>query len=225
MQKEIAQPGATTETAAAAKPRLRGWLHSAMAPVALAAGIILVAHAATSTARLTAVVYTACGLILFTTSAAYHRRRWGTTAANRLRRADHGNIYLLIAGTYTPIVALGLAGFARTALLWEIWIAAGLGVAGQWLWASAPRALYTVLYVIIGWSIAPAFGELIHRSGVAVFALLLSGGVLYTTGAVIYALKRPDPAPSWFGFHELFHSCTVAAWTCQYVAISLLSYR
>jgi hemolysin III len=217
--------GATAETAAAAKPRLRGWLHTAMAPVVLAAGIVLVAHATTTTARLTSVVYTACGLILFTTSATFHRGHWSTTATSRLRRADHGNIYLLIAGTYTPIVALGLVGFARSALLWEIWIAGSLGVAGQWLWSGAPRALYTILYVVIGWSLAPAFGELIHHAGVTVFTLLLSGGVIYTAGAVIYGLKRPNPAPGWFGFHELFHSCTIAAWTCQYLAISILSYR
>ena len=162
---------------------------------------------------------------MFTTSALYHRGRWGSTASSRLRRADHGNIYPLIAGTFTPLVVLGLGGFARTALLWEVWTAAAVGVGAQWLWPAAPRIFYTVLYVVTGWSLAPAFGELLARSGAAVFILTIAGGLLYTTGAVVYAAKRPDPAPAWFGFHEVFHSCTVAAWTCQYIAVSLLTYR
>jgi hemolysin III len=209
----------------AGKPRIRGWLHAAMAPVALAAGIALIVGARTGTGRIADAVYTACGLVLFTTSAVYHRGRWGSIAAGRLRRADHGNIYLLIAGTFTPLVVLGLAGFARTALLWEVWTAATAGVGAQWLWPSAPRAFHTVLYVVTGWSLAPAFGELLARSGAAVLTLTIAGGLLYTAGAVVYATRRPDPAPAWFGFHEVFHACTVAAWTCQYIAISLLTCR
>jgi hemolysin III len=191
----------------------------------LPAGIVLIAGAATNTGRVVDAVYTACTFVLFGTSALYHRGRWSSATSRRLQRADHGNIYLLIAGTYTPVVALGLSGAARTAFLWGIWIAASVGVGAQWLRATAPRGVYTALYVIVGWSVAPALGDLLHRSGATVFVLTLAGGAIYSAGAVVYGLKRPNPVPSWFGFHELFHTCTIAAWTCQYVAISLLTYR
>jgi hemolysin III len=214
-----------TELAAVVKPRLRGWLHAGAAPIVLAAGIVLIALAATRPARVSAVVYTVCGLLLFATSGIYHRGRWDPRTQAWLQRADHGNVYLLIAGTYTPVLTLGLAGATRTVLLWLVWIGAALGVAFRWLWPRAPRALYTVLYVVLGWSIAPAMDELLQASGGAVFLLVLTGGVLYTLGAVVYAIKRPDPAPAWFGFHEVFHACTIAAWTCQYIAISMLMYR
>ncbi len=209
----------------AVKPRLRGWLHAGMAPAVLAAGIVLIALAPAGLARWCAVVYTVCALLLFTTSGVYHRGRWAPAAHRRLKRLDHGNVYLLIAGTYTPMVALGLTGTWRTVLLCVVWIGAPLGVAFRWLWPDAPRALYTVLYVVLGWSVMPAFGQLLDRNGAAVAVLTLAGGVLYTLGAVVYATKRPDPFPAWFGFHEVFHACTIGAWTCQYVAISIVTYR
>jgi hemolysin III len=222
---DTAHSGPIAELADAVRPRLRGWLHAGMTPIVLAAGIVLIALAPSATARIATIIYTVCGLALFATSGVYHRRRWGARAHAWLRRADHGNVYLLIAGTYTPVVVLALTGAARTSLLWVIWIGAALGVGFRFLWPGAPRSLYTVLYVALGWSLAPELGELLHSSGVAVFALTLAGGVLYTVGALIYAAKRPDPAPRWFGFHELFHACTVAAWVCQYIAISVLVYR
>jgi hemolysin III len=217
--------GPIAELVDAVRPRLRGWLHVGMAPIVLAAGIVLIALSDSGAARAAVAIYTICGMALFTTSGVYHRRQWGARAHAWLRRADHANVYLLIAGTYTPVVVLGLDGAARTSMLWIIWIGAALGVGFRFLWPGAPRALYVVLYVVLGWSIAPELGQLLHSAGVGVFVLTLAGGVLYTVGALVYATKRPDPAPRWFGFHEVFHSCTIAAWVCQYVAISVLVYR
>lgn len=227
-------PGAEPSLAAASreellgtvvKPRLRGWLHAGMAPLVLAAGIVLIALARPGVSRTAAIVYTVCGLTLFATSGVYHLGQWGVRTYGWLRRADHGNVYLLIAGTYTPVVALALTGALRTWLLWGIWIGALTGLCFRWLWPTAPRTLSTILYVAVGWSIAPALGQVLSDAGTAVFVLTLTGGVLYTVGAVIYAIKRPDPAPALFGFHEMFHACTIAAWACQYLAVSMLTYR
>lgn len=207
------------------KPLLRGWLHAGMAPAVLGAGIALIACAHAAGARASAVVYTACGLLLFATSGVYHRGRWDVRVHSWLSRADHGNVYLFIAGTYTPVVWLALTGGTRAWLLALVWSGAALGVAFRWLWPAAPRWLCTALYVALGWCIAPVLGTLWHTTGATVFVLTLTGGVLYTLGAVVYATKRPDPAPRWFGFHEVFHACTVAAWVCQYISISVLAYR
>ncbi len=207
------------------KPRLRGWLHAVMAPLVLAAGLVLIVLAPSGAPRVAVVIYTCCGLALFATSGVYHRGRWNARTHAWMRRADHGNVYLLIAGTYTPVVTLALSGTSRTVMLWLIWAGAALGVGFRWLWPTAPRTLYTALYVALGWSITPILDEVLRSAGIAVFVLTLAGGVLYTAGAVVYAIKRPNPAPSWFGFHEVFHACTIAAWVCQYIAISMLVYR
>ncbi|WP_165989756.1 hemolysin III family protein [Streptomyces sp. YIM 98790] len=206
----------------AVKPRLRGWLHAGAAPLVLAAGLVLTVLAPSGQATAGAAVYTACGLALFATSGVYHRGSWSPAVREVLRRIDHSNVYLLIAGTYTPVVLLGLSGTPRTVLLWGIWIGAAAGIVFRCVWPGAPRALYTALYIALGWSIAPAFGPLVDGAGVAVSALTLAGGLLYTAGGVVYGLRRPDPSPAWFGFHEIFHAFTIAAWTCQYIAISLL---
>lgn len=204
------------------KPLARGWLHAVMAPAVLVAGLVLVLLAEPGAPRVSTSVYTAAGLLLFGTSGLYHRGTWGPAAHRLLKRLDHGNVYLLIAGTYTPEVALGLTGTTRTAFLIGVWVAAAIGLGFRWLWPEAPRALYTALYIVLGWSIAPLLGQLIGRAGVAVVVLTLVGGVMYTLGAVVYALRRPDPSPRCFGFHEVFHACTIAAWVCQYIAIFLL---
>jgi hemolysin III len=186
---------------------------------------VLVGLAPSGRPRVVAAVYAGCGVLLFATSGLYHRGSWAPRIRGRLRRMDHSNVYLLIAGTYTPIVSLGLTGAARAILLWVIWIGAAVGVSFRWLWPAAPRALYTALYIALGWSVAPAFGTLLHDAGGAVFTLTLTGGLLYTAGAVVYASRRPNPWPTWFGFHEIFHALTIAAWTCQYIAVSLVTYR
>jgi hemolysin III len=206
------------------KPRLRGWLHAGVSPLVLASGIVLVCLAPTSGARWAAAVYSLSGVILFATSAVYNVGTWGARSHGVLRRLDHGNIYLIIAGSYTPIAVLALDGWKQQLFVVGAWIGAALGVAFRVLWIHAPRVLYTGLYVAMGWAIAPFMGDLFATS-VAAAVLTLVGGVLYTAGGVVYAIKRPDPSPAWFGFHEVFHAFTIAAWACQYIAISILTYR
>lgn len=208
----------------AVKPRLRGWLHAGASPLVLAAGIILVCLAPTTTSRWAAVVYSLTGVVLFGTSALYNVGTWGPRGHAILQRMDHGNIYLIIAGTYTPIVVLALDGRTQSFFIVGAWAAATLGVLFRVLWINAPRLLYTGLYIGLGWAISPFMGDLFAVS-VAVGALTLAGGLLYTVGGVVYALKKPDPSPTWFGFHEIFHVFTIGAWTCQYIAISVLTYR
>ena len=209
---------------AAAKPRLRGWLHAGISPVVLAAGIVLVCLAPTSASRWPAVVYSLAGITLFFTSAAYNVGTWQARSHAILQRMDHGSIYLIIAGTYTPVAALALDGWQQQLFIIGAWVGAGLGVVFRVAWIRAPRVLYTGLYLALGWAIAPFMGELFEASVVA-GVLTLVGGILYTVGGVIYGIKRPDPNPAWFGFHEVFHAFTIGAWACQYIAISFLIYQ
>lgn len=205
------------------KPRLRGWLHAGVAPLVLVAGIVLVCLAPTTASRWAAVVYSLSGVALFATSAVYNVGTWNTRAHAVLRRVDHGNIYLIIAGSYTPIAVLGLDGWKQELFVIGAWVGAALGVSFRVLWLHAPRALYTGLYILLGWAIAPFMGDLFSVN-VAAALLTLIGGLLYTVGGVVYATRRPDPHPQWFGFHEVFHAFTIGAWTCQYIAISILTY-
>ncbi len=215
---------AAGELLEAVKPRLRGWLHLGTAPLALAAGIVLVCLAPTWPAKAASAVYALSSVMLFSTSAVYHVGRWSPRAQKVLRRMDHSNIYLIIAGTYTPFVVLVLEGGLRAAMLALIWGGAIAGVGFKLLWLGAPRWLSTALYLAIGWVAVLFIPELISGTHPAAWILILVGGVLYSVGAVVYALKRPDPAPRWFGFHEIFHSLTIAAFVCQYIAVSFVVY-
>jgi hemolysin III len=216
---------AVGEAVAIAKPKLRGWLHTVTSPVALAAGVVLIVLAPTGPATAAAAAYAVTSFVLFTTSAIYHRGDWSPVAENRLKRLDHANIFLLIAGSYTPFAVLALSGDDRVAVLSAVWGAAVVGVAFRVFWVGAPRWLYTALYIGLGWAAGIFFPQLIHGAGVAAFVLIAVGGLLYTFGGVVYGLKRPNPSPKWFGFHEIFHACTVAAFTCQYIAASFVVYR
>ena len=207
-----------------AKPRLRGWLHSGIAPVALVAGIVLVLAAPASDARWAAAVFAFTSLMLFGTSAAYHRGTWSPRALAVWKRLDHVNIYLVIAGSYTPFAVLALEPPISTIVLTVVWSGAVAGVAFRFLWPDAPRWLYTGLYLAIGWMAIFVMPQLIDGAGITAAVLVLIGGLLYTLGAVVYATRRPDPSPRWFGFHEVFHSFTVAAWICHYIAVSLVVY-
>ncbi len=204
------------------QPRLRGWLHGSTAPVALTAGIGLLYLASSSEAMLAAAIYTLTSSLLFAVSAIYHIGRWSPRVGLILKRADHANIYLMIAGTFTPIAVLGLPDPTRYQLLAVMWSGAAIGIVSQFAWPTAPRALYTILYVALGWSVVPAMGALLHRSGATIPLLVACGGVLYTLGAIVYATKRPNPFPQWFGFHEIFHFFTIAAWISHHTAIYLL---
>jgi hemolysin III len=213
-----------TEVLAVVKPRLRGWLHAAMAPIALAAGIVLVCLAATPAAVVGAAVFLAASVLLFGTSGVYHRGTWRTRGQAVLRRMDHSNIFVFIAATYTPLALILLDGASRMILLTVIWAAAVGGLFFRLFWLSAPRALYTALYVVMGWTALGWLGAFYRAAGPAVVILVLAGGVCYTLGALVYGRKRPNPSPTWFGFHEIFHTATIAGFTCHYVAISMISY-
>lgn len=206
------------------KPHLRGWLHTATAPLALVAGIVLVALSPTSTARIGSAVFATSAMVLFTVSAIYHRGRWGPRAWLFLRRFDHANIFVLIAGTYTPFTLLLLEGADRVILLSVVWTGAVLGVLFRVFWSSAPRWLHTPIYIALGWAAVFFFPGFVDDTGAAVIVLIVVGGVLYTLGGVVYALRRPNPSPRWFGFHEVFHSLTVAAFAAHYVGVSLATY-
>ncbi|MEU6740756.1 PAQR family membrane homeostasis protein TrhA [Streptosporangium sandarakinum] len=206
------------------KPRLRGWLHAGALPVAIIAGYVLVALGPTLQARLAAAVYAITSGLLFGVSATYHRGTLSPRLEGVLRRLDHANIYLIIAGTYTPFALLALDGPARVVVLAVIWTGAIAGVLFRVLWISAPRLLSTALYIALGWTAVFVLPQLLSGAGVAAVALVIAGGVLYTAGGVVYGLRRPDPSPRWFGFHEVFHAFTVAAYVVQYVAVSLVVY-
>jgi hemolysin III len=202
------------------KPRWRGWIHAVAFPLALAAGIVLICVAHGVPSKVAAAVFMASSLLLFGVSAVYHLLPVPYAAKPRLRRFDHSNIFLLIAGTYTPLSIAALPWPRNLILLAVIWGGALLGIAFRVFWLGAPRWLYVPIYVILGWAAVLFAGDLIAFDGFAML-LILIGGVAYTAGAVFYALKRPNPVPGVFGSHELFHACTVIAFACQWVGILL----
>jgi len=210
---------------ALAKPKLRGWLHAITSPLALVSAVVLIVLAPSWQATVGALAFGASAVAVFTTSAFYHRGAWSPRVERWLKRADHANIFLLIAGTYTPFAVLALHGTSRVVVLAAVWSVAALGVAFRLLWVDAPRWLYLVFYLALGWSASAIVPQLLHGAGVAAFVLLIVGGALYTAGGVVYGIRRPNPSPQWFGFHEVFHALTVAAFVCQYVAASLVVYR
>ncbi|GAA1179371.1 PAQR family membrane homeostasis protein TrhA [Nesterenkonia xinjiangensis] len=204
----------------ALKPRMRGWLHAGMVPLALAAGIVLIAVAPTSTLRVASAVYALTGLLLFAVSATYHLGRWSPRTKLLLKRLDHTNIMLIIAGTYTPLTLALLPEPKDLILLVGVWVGALGGVAFRIFWTSAPRWLYTPVYVILGLAAVVFIGDF-FAADLAAAILICVGGAAYITGAVIYGLKRPNISAQWFGFHELFHACTLIGFICHYIAIML----
>lgn len=205
----------------AVKPRLRGWIHAGMTPFVLAAGIVLVALSPTAEARWSTAVFALATTILFSVSAVYHRGTWSPRTLAVLRRLDHSNIFLVIAGTYTPLAVLLLPDPTRWILLAVVWGGALIGIGLRVFWLSAPRWLYVPIYLALGWVAVwflPAFGR---AAGPAVMWLVIAGGACYTLGAVVYGAKRPNPSPRWFGFHEIFHVGTLGGYTCHAIAIFL----
>lgn len=208
------------------KPALRGWLHAGAAPLALAGGIVLICLAPTIGLKWACTIYMTCSLILFANSATYHIGDWNPKVTGMLRRFDHANIFLLVAGTYTPI-AFALQPFQRDVLLAAVWTFAIASVLIITFWIRAPRWLSTLVYVLFGVSGAVAF-PLFWRSPVAgpsVVWLITSGGIAYIIGAIVYALRKPDPWPWVYGFHEIFHTLTILAYACHMVAIFLVVCR
>lgn len=206
------------------KPLLRGAFHQAAFFVAAGAGAVLVAAAPNARAAWAASVFVACLAGLFGISALYHRRNWSPRPRAWMRRADHSAIFLLIAGTYTPVCQLALAGVgAGAGLLTWVWTGAGLGVARVLFWPGAPRWLSASLYLLLGWLVVLRLPALAAALGPASFLALVAGGLFYTVGAVCYASRRPDPWPSVLGYHEVFHACTIAAALCHFAVIASLT--
>ena len=212
------------DVVAAMKPHLRGWLHAGSFPLVVAAGIVLIALAPTVAARVSSTIFVITAALLFGTSAVYHRGTWSPRVQVLLKRFDHSNIFLIIAGSYTPFAALLLTHDRARTLLWIVWLGALGGVAFRVFWVNAPRWLYTPIYVALGWVAVIYLPEFYRSGGAALLTLIIVGGALYTAGALVYGLKRPDPSPRWFGFHEVFHACTVAAFVVHYIAVSIAVY-
>lgn len=218
------------ETLEDLKPKLRGWLHLIIAPLTLAGGVVLVALSPSTITRVGSAVFIASALILFTVSAIYHTGTWSPRVWAFLRRFDHSNIFVLIAGSYTPFSLILLEGTQRTLLLSVVWTGAILGVLFRVFWTDAPRWLYTPIYIAMGWAAVffiPAFldgARTLGGMGIAAFVMIVVGGALYTFGGVVYGFKRPNPSPQWFGFHEVFHSFTILAFVSHYVGVSLATY-
>jgi len=204
------------------KPTWRGWIHVGTFPVAIAAGIVLIALADGAAAKWACAIFMATSVLLFGNSALYHRFNWGPRTKAVLKRIDHANIMLLIAGTYTPIAVLALPPQKGTVLLVLVWTGALLGILFRVFWINAPRWLYVALYLLLGWSAVMYLVDLL-AANVAMMVLVIIGGLLYTGGAVCYALKKPNPWPGRFGFHEIFHVCTVLAFLCHWTACLLIA--
>jgi len=206
------------------KPRLRGVLHAIAAPLALVGGIVLVLVANSTAARVGAALFAVTSVVLFTTSATYHLGAWVPRTKAILRRMDHTNIFLIIAGTYTPLSLLLLPPDQATVLLSVVWGGAIAGVLIRNFWLSAPRWVYVPIYVALGWAAVfylPGFAG----GGALILGLIIAGGLLYSVGAAVYATKWPRLSPRWFGFHEVFHSLTIAAFLAHFSAITLTLVR
>ena len=208
------------ELSAPTKPKYRGVSHQIAFWVSLAMGAGLIASAPDGKARLAVSVYSVCLSAMFGVSAAFHRHNWSPRARLRMRRLDHSTIFTAVAGTYTPIALLALHGTTREVILWLAWLGAGTGVILQLAWKTAPKWLAGVLYIALGWAAISALPELTQSSGVGALAFLVIGGVFYTIGAVVYALRRPDPNPEIFGYHEVFHALVIAAALSQWIVVA-----
>nr|WP_250234277.1 hemolysin III family protein [Bifidobacterium longum] len=205
------------------KPLMRGWIHAIAAPLSLAAGIVLICLAHGASLKWACAVFMTASLILFTNSACYHLGDWSPRVTDVLRRIDHVNIFLLIAGTYTP-VSFALEPFWRNVIIISMWACTAIAIVIHVIWINAPRWLYTVVYIIFG-IYGLAYMVMFWNSpyaGPAVVALLCAGGACYILGAIVYALRKPDPWPRVFGFHEIFHCGTVAGYACHMVAIYMV---
>lgn len=204
------------------KPTWRGWIHAGTFPVAIALGVILLVFADGLVATLSSAVFILTSLLLFGMSALYHRFNWGEKASKLLKRIDHANIFLLIAGSYTPITMLSLPQDKAILLLALVWGGALLGIGFRVFWIGAPRWLYVPLYVLLGWAAVMFIVDFFNANWV-MMTLIIIGGVFYTLGAVVYGMKRPNPFPGSFGFHEIFHTFTLLAFLCHWTAIFLVA--
>jgi len=203
------------------KPKLRGWLHAGIFPIALAAGIVLICLAPTTGEAVACTIFAVSSWLLFGVSGIYHTVNWNPRVKAVLRRFDHTNIFLIIAGTYTPISVTLLSRSSAQMLLILVWSGALIGIFSRMFWLTAPRWVYVLCYIALGWAAVFYMPQLLHTGGVAVVTLIATGGILYSVGAVFYGMKKPNISPRWFGFHELFHAFTIAAFCCHYIAVAI----
>ena len=200
------------------KPSWRGWIHTGVLPIVVAGGIILIVLAHGAIPKVAASIFFASSFLLFGNSALYHRFNWRPKVKITLKRIDHANIFLLIAGSYTPMAMLALPSEKGLVLLVAVWIGAVLGISFRIFWINAPRWLYVPLYVLLSWAAMFYVVDFFSFNAVAM-SLILIGGLCYTAGAVVYGIKKPNPFPGHFGFHEIFHALTVIAFICHWVAV------
>jgi hemolysin III len=215
-----AAPEHEKSAAVASRPLLRGWIHAGALAVILVAGPILAFSAKDPWSCAALSVYVASLVALFGVSAAFHRVRWSPSARRAMRRADHSTIFVGIAGTYTAVSGLVLGGWSQVLVLSLVWAGAAAGITLRQLWLDAPKWAVALPYVVVGWSALGVLPQLERGLGWAGFGLILGGGAAYSIGAVVYSLRRPDPFPEVFGYHEVFHLCTVVGAALQFVAIA-----
>jgi len=208
-----------------AKPLFRGVLHQIGFSVSLVLGTLLIVGSGGASEYVAASVFAGSVALCFGLSALYHRVNWRPRVRLWMRRADHAGVYILIAGTYTPVCLLALDGAWRFAVLAVVWLAAAAAIILKFAWVGAPKWLAAVIGIALGWAGVALLPELATRLHPAAIVLLAAGGVAYTVGAVIYARRKPDPAPTVFGYHEIFHALTIVGVGCQYVAIAFFVIR
>lgn len=207
---EQSEPAAPAEPTVLTKPLLRGWSHVLAFVVLVATGCWLVAKANDTTRGPGLILVYVIGTgAMFGISSMYHRLPWRPRARALMAKFDHCTIFLAIAGAYTPIAVVALHGWHRSSVLLTVWIGAAVGIALQWVPFHLPRLAFAAVYVVVGWAAAPSMAALEAGLGIFGFSLMIGGGIAYTLGALVYARKRPDPWPHVFGFHEIFHVCTI----------------
>ena len=204
---------------AATRPLLRGGIHLVAFVVTVIGAPFVIAQAPTAGAAAALAIYMTTIAALFGVSAAFHRIRWAPAARRRMRRADHATIFIAIAGTNTAVAGLALRGWAQVLILSLVWGGAAIGITVRQMWLDAPKWAVAIPYVVVGWCALVVLPQLLHALGGAGLALLVAGGASYTLGALVYALKKPNPVPGVFGYHEVFHACTVVGATLHFVVV------
>ncbi len=224
VEKAAAMKETASESLKAIKPKFRGVSHEWAFFLSLGLGIALIVLADTPKEYIAVGIYGVSLCALFGTSALYHRVNWKTDKSRMLmRRLDHSMIFLLIAGTVTPFALLTMPSTFGTAILIAVWSAAVIGVVVELLWISSPKWVSAAMYVAVGWIAAVAFPELVGTAGAWAGLLIAAGGILYTVGAVVYATGRPNPSPTHFGYHEVFHLFVIGAAALHFAAVSMFA--
>jgi hemolysin III len=210
---------------ATVRPRLRGVLHQGAFIASIAVAPVLLVSADASRSRIAAAVFACSVTACFGASALYHRVTWTPPVRRWMRRVDHAGVYLLIAGTYTPVALLVLDGNWARVILVVVWTGALAAILLKLMWVDAPKWVAAAIGLTLGWVALVALPQLVDRLQLSALTLLIAGGLLYSAGAIVYARRKPDPVPAVFGYHEVFHALTIAAAACQYVAIALFVIR